>query len=291
MGEGQTPGIDLVKEPQEWINGFDAGFNNRPLILGNTRQYCKGYLDGQHAWHNPVVSPSLSSTATEASSSSSLYPETIDPRLLDLNASEYDDVVKTPTQLTVGAHLADGPSNIVNEPHSLPLGSSSHDIIQPPESNAPRPSSPSNDVREAVPGFGHQSGHNNSVLETQLPVDALDVHDVFISQQLQAGNPFQAHKASRASQVPTSYTLRPPPLPLNAQGNIASMSMSVRWRLAMAKDARRAADLFESQGNLDAAAAAVIDATRWEKTARRRQGKNESQNRIRAQKRAQKKAR
>jgi hypothetical protein len=58
----------------------------------------------------------------------------------------------------------------------------------------------------------------------------------------------------------------------------------------MAKHARVEAELLESQGNLDAAAAAVVDAAHWEKKARRLQSKNESQRRIRAQKRAGKSA-
>ena len=59
----------------------------------------------------------------------------------------------------------------------------------------------------------------------------------------------------------------------------------------MAKHARVAAELLESQGKLDAAAAAAVDAKHWQKKANRRQAKNDSQNRIRAEKRVAKMAR
>ena len=97
----QTAGIDLVNEPHEWISGFDAGFNNRPLVSGNTQQYCDGYLHGQHAWQDPAASPSLSLATSELSSFGSLDADTIDPHLLDLDASNDDDLFKTPMQLTI----------------------------------------------------------------------------------------------------------------------------------------------------------------------------------------------
>jgi len=278
----------LVKEPQEWINGFDAGFNNRPFLSGDTPEYCKGYLDGQHAWQNPVASPSLSSTATEVSNLSSLFSDTIDPRLLDLDASGHDDVLNTPTQLTVDTCLADKRNNFCDrECDGLPLPSlvkPLRRIILTPKSHAQRPLSPSDDMYNAVQELEHLFDHDTRSLGNSLSPTASGLDGAFISQRLQIGDPLQAHRASSAPPALDTYTLR---LPLrDARRNIAPMSTGVRWRLSMANHARNAADFLKSQGNIDAAATAANDATQWEKMARRRQTKNESQNRIRAQQRA-----
>jgi hypothetical protein len=287
--EEPTHEIDLVKEPQEWINGFDAGFNNRPFLSSNTPQYCKGYSDGQHAWQNPVASPSLSSTATESSSLTSLYSDCIDPRLLDLDASGHDDVPNTPTQLTVGTCLADMQSNF-GECDGLPLPSLVNpfqSITHAPKSHAQCPSYPSDDMYDAVQELEHLFDDDPSSFGIPLSPIASRLNEAFIPQRLQIGEPFQAHRASSAPPALTTYTLRHPIR--GAQRNNDSMSTGVRWRLSMANHAQNAAGFFESQGNFNAAAAAATDATHWEKKARRRHTKNQSQNRIRAQQRAAKK--
>jgi hypothetical protein len=237
-----------------------------------------------------VRSPSLSSTATEVSSLTSFYADSIDPRLLDLDASEHDDVLKTPTQLTVGTHFDDRQSNIGNHecdgPPSSSLGSPPQSVIQTPES--PAPSYQSDEMYEAVHGLGNLFGQDSGSLFNPLPTTANDVHEAFKPQRLQMGIPFNAHKALREHLTP--MTQRPPLAFRDVHGNIASMSTGVRWRISMAKSARLRAEFFESQGNVDAAAAAGMDAILWERKARKRQIKNESQNRIRARKRAKKQA-
>ncbi|GAB7330913.1 hypothetical protein MBLNU13_g02435t1 [Cladosporium sp. NU13] len=265
LGEKQPAEIDLVNEPQKWISGFDAGFNNRPLVPGNTQQYCEGYMHGQHAWKNPAASPSLSSAASEVSSFGSLDADTIDPRLLDLNASSDDDLFKTPTQLTATTCSVERNSN-------MQISSPSHARMQDSER-----------------GFGRFLDMNPSSIDVPLSTTASNIHEAFESAP--SWTPINAHKVPRVRSAPTARTSSPPLVTCDAYGNMNHMSPCVRRSLSMAKHARVAAELLESQGISGAAAAAVADATHWEKKARRRQAKNDSQNRIRAEQRAGKLAR
>lgn len=285
--EEQTPEIDLVKEPQDWINGFDAGFNNRPFVSGNTQQYCDGYVHGQHTWYNPTVYPSFTSVATEASILKSLNAGVIDPKLLDLDASD-DDLFRTPPKLTAVTRSIDGQSNIGNlectEPPSTSLSDPSRSTPQAPGSLAPQFShAMSDDGHETARVPTHLLGTDSSGLDSPVLTTARNIHETSITRQLRT--PINSRKISGARSTPIRRMIRSPLLVHDVEGNIMPMSLYVRRGLSMANDARAAAEVFISQGEHDAAAAAVENATQWEKKARRRQTKNESQNRIRAQKR------
>lgn len=288
FGEDQTPEIDLVNEPQEWILGFDAGFNNRPLVSGNTRQYCEGYLQGQQAWKDTAASPSVSSAASESSNLASLDGDTIDPHLLDFDAYADDDLFKTPTQLTTATRSDGSNSNReCNNIFSLSLGSTPQSNVQTPRSLAP--SSSRAGIHEA-----HHRAENVLDMDTRniyLPfsTSATDTHESLTPAP--SWTPINARRVScvrsaPATRVPIAHTPSPPLVTYDAHVNIDHTSPCVRRSLSMAKHARVEAELLQSQGNLDAAAAAVVDAAHWEKKARRLQSKNESQRKIRAQKRA-----
>ena len=265
VGAEQTAGIDLVNEPHEWISGFDAGFNNRPLVSGNTQQYCEGYMHGQHAWESPAAS--LSSAASEVSGIGSLDANTIDPHLLDLTASTDDDLFKTPTQLTTTTTtICSGIRKITSS-----ISSSSHAEMQ----NSER-------------GSGHLGMNSNSV-DVPLSTTASNIYEA--PGPAPSWTPINGHKVSRVRSAPTARMPSPPLVTSDVHGIMNHMSPCVRRSLSMAKHARVAAELLESQGILGAAAAAVADAAQWEKKARRRQAKNDSQNRIRAEQRAGKLAR
>jgi hypothetical protein len=288
FGDGQALGIYLINEPQEWINGFDAGFNNRPFSSNNTRQYCEGYLHGQHAWRNPTASPSLSSTASEVSSLASLDAGTIDPKLLDVEIHADDQLLKTPTQLNTATLSDDWKGSIGNRAGTSKLSPS---LSSPPQSNthmshstAPSPSHAG--VREAGRGSGRLLDTNFSSLHFSLPATAGNAHEAITPAP--SWTPVNAHETPHIRSAPTRRTSSSPLFTYNAHGNVNHMSPCVRRSLSMAKQARVAAELLGSQGRSDAAAAAVVHAASWEKKARRRQAKNESQNRIRAQERAKK---
>lgn len=272
LGKEQTPGIDLLNEPQEWILGFDAGFNNRPLVSGNTEQYCEGYSHGQQAWQDPSASPSLSSAASESSNFASLDADIIDPRLLDFDVYAHDDLFKTPTQLTTAD---DRKSNIVKRECNN---------ISSPSLGHPHQSNVQAQGPHLSPGFLLGVNHSG----VGAPTTANNVHKA--SMLPASWTPINAHKASRPYSAPTARTPDTPLATYDAHESITHTSPCVRRQLSMAKHARAEAELLESQGNLDAAAAAVVDAAQWEKKARRLQSKNESQRRIRAQKRAGKSA-
>jgi hypothetical protein len=261
----QTAGIDLVNEPHEWISGFDAGFNNRPLVSGNTQQYCEGYMHGQHAWENPAASTSLSSAASKVSSFGSLDADTIDPHLLNLAASPDDNLFKTPTQLTTTTCSDD-------RKITSPIPSSSYAGVQNP-----------------TRGSGHLLSMNSNSIDVPLSTTASNIHEALGSAP--SWTPINGHKVSRVRSAPTARMPSPPLVTSDVHGIMNHMSPCVRRSLSMAKHARVAAELLESQGILGAAAAAVADAAQWEKKARRRQAKNDSQNRIRAEQRAAKLAR
>lgn len=272
LGEEQPTGIDLLNEPQKWILGFDAGFNNRPLVSGNTEQYCEGYSHGQQAWQDPSASPSLSSAASESSNLASLNADTIDPHLLDFDVCVDDDLFKTPTQLTT---VDDRKSNTVKrECNNI----SSPSLGRPHQSNV--------QAQGSHPSPGFLLGVNHSGVGASTTAN--NVHRA--SMLPPSWTPINAHKVSRPYSAPTAHTPNPPLATYDAHESITHTSPCVRCQLSMAKHARAEAELLESQGDLDAAAAAVVDAARWEKKARRLQSKNESQRRIRAQKRAGKSA-
>jgi hypothetical protein len=272
LGKEQTPGIDLLNEPQEWILGFDAGFNNRPLVSGNTRQYCEGYSHGQQAWQDPSASPSLSSAASESSKLASLDADTIDPHLLDFDVYADDDLFKTPTQPTIATRSDGRRSNIVN-----------HEC---------------NNMSSPSLGGLHQS---NGQVQGSHPSSGLifDMNYSGVGASPTASNvykappswtPVNARQNSRPCSAPTARTPNPPLVTYDTHESICHTSPCVRRSLSRAKHARVEAELLQSQGNVDAAAAAIVDAAHWEKKARRLQSKNESQRRIRAQKRAGKSA-
>ena len=291
LGEEQPPGIDLVNEPQEWISGFDAGFNNRPLVPGNIEQYCEGYMHGQEAWKKPAASPSLSSATSEFPSFGLLDADTIDPHLLHLDASNDDDLFKTPTQFTIATRSVDLQETTghreCNHPLSLSTGGLPRSNIQlsgllaqcPPHALSDR-------THELERGSGHLDINPCRFDDNSLYTTASDIHAA--STPAPSWTPINAHKASHARSAPTARTPSPPLVTYDPYGNMNHMSPCVRRSLSMAKRARAAAELLESQGISSAAAAAVADAAHWEKKARRRQAKNDSQNRIRAEQRASK---
>lgn len=241
-------------------------------MSGNSEQYCEGYSHGQQAWQDPSASPSLSSTASEPSHLASLDADTIDPHLLDFDVYADDDLFKTPTQFTT----ADGrKSNIVKrECNNI----SSPSLGRPHQSNA--------QAQGSHPSPGFLLGMDYSSVGASTPAN--NVHKA--SMLPPSWTPINAHDVSRPYSAPTARTPNTPLATYDAHESIAHTSPCVRRQLSMAKHARAEAELLESQGNLDAAAAAVVDAAHWEKKARRLQSKNESQRRIRAQKRAGKSA-
>lgn len=280
LGKEQAPGIDLLNEPQEWILGFDAGFNNRPLVSGNTEQYCEGYSHGQRAWQDPAASPSLSSAASEPCNSASLDADTIDPRLLDFDVYADDDLFKTPTQSTIATRSDGRKSNIFERKCN---NISSPSLGDPHQSNI------------QVSGSRHPSGLFLDMDYNGVNASATGsgVHKAFMPPP--SWTPINARQDSRprsapTAWVPTARTPSPPHVTYDATVSINHTSPCVRRQLSMAKHARVEAELLQSQGKLDAAAAAVVDAAQWEKKARRLQSKNESQRRIRAQKKAGKSA-
>lgn len=288
LREQETAGIDLVNEPADWINGFDAGFNNRPLVSGNTQHYCEGYLHGQHAWKNPAASPSPSSAASEISSLASLQANTIDPRLLELDIYADNDLFKTPTQLTTANRSGDHKSNIdngeCNSLLSLSLGSPSQSNTRIPRSPAPNTSH--SGVHEATSGSGHLFDINSTNFDFPPSTTASDVREDFTPAP--SWTPINAHEVSRVHSAPTARTPSPPLVTYDTQGNSNHMTPCIRRSLSLAKRARVEADLLRSQGRLDAAAAAAVEAAHWEKKAHRRQCQTESQRRIRASVRARK---
>lgn len=278
-----------MNEPQEWISGFDAGFNNRPLVSGNTRQFCDGYLHGQHAWQDPAASPSLSSATSALSSFGSPDANTIDPHLLELNASNDDDLFKTPTQLTNATRSVDSQSTTgrreCNDPLSLSTGGLPRSNIQLSGSLAQCPSHALSDrTHELERGSGHLDINPCRFNDNSLYMTASGIRKA--STPAPSWTPINAHKVSHARSAPTARTPSPPLVTYTAHGNTNNMSPCVRRSLSMAKHARVAAEFLVSQGILGAAASAVAEAAHWEKTARRRQAKNDSQNRIRAEQRA-----
>ena len=294
LSEEQTAGIDLVNEPQEWISGFDAGFNNRPLVPGNTQQYCEGYMHGQHAWKTPAASPSLSSATSELSSFGILDADTIDPRLLDLDASNDDDLFKMPTQLTIATRSVDSHKTTghrdCDHPLSLSTSGLSRSNMQLSGSLAQCPPPALSDgTHELERGSGHLDINSCRFDDNSLYTKASDIHKA--STPAPSWTPINVHKASHARSAPTARTPSPPLVTHVAHENVNHMSPCVRRSLSMAKHARVAAELLGSQGILGAAAASVAEAAHWEKKARRRQAKNDSQNRIRAEQRAVKLAR
>jgi hypothetical protein len=283
----QPPEIDLVNEPQAWILGFDAGFNNRPLVSGNTLQYLEGYVNGQHAWRDPAASPSPSSTASESSSWASHYTDTIDPYLLDLDARADEDLFKTPTPLTTATRSGDRKSNIPNHEFnntlSLPLGGLHQSNRKVHGSPTPSPSPAG--MHDSAPGSGHLPDMKSSSLDFPLSTTASNTHKAYLPSP--SWMLINAHRISRAHSAPAARPTEGPTA-YNAHGSMDHECPSVRHSLSMAKQARVEAELFKSQGKLDEAAAAAVDAAHWEKKARRRQSKNESQRKMRAQKRARK---
>jgi len=294
LGEEQLAGIDLVNEPQEWISGFDAGFNNRPLVPGNTQEYCEGYMHGQHAWKDPAVSPSLSPAASEVFKLTSPDANTIDPKLLDLNGFVDDDLFKTPAQLTTATCLVDQQKSTghheCNHPLSLSTGGLPRSNIQlsGPLTQCP-PHALSDGTHELKRRSDHLDINTCRFDDNSLYTTASDIHEA--STPAPSWTPINAHKASHACSAPTARTPSPPLVTADAYGSMNHMSPCVRRSLSMAKHARVAAELLGSQGILGAAAASVAEAAHWEKKARRRQAKNDSQNRIRAEQRAGKLAR
>lgn len=220
-------------------------------------------MHGQHAWETPAAS--LSSAASEVSSIGSLDADTIDPHLLDLTASPNDDLFKTPMQLTTTSSYDD-------RKITSPIPSSSHAGVQ----NSER-------------GSGHLLSMNSNSIDVPLSTTASNIHEALGSAP--SWTPINGHKVSRVRSAPTARMPIPPVVTSDVHGIMNHMSPCVRRSLSMAKHARVAAELLESQGILGAAAAAVADAAQWEKKARRRQAKNDSQNRIRAEQRAAKLAR
>jgi hypothetical protein len=275
LDKEQTPGIDLLNEPQEWILGFDAGFNNRPLVSGNTEQYCEGYSHGQQAWKDPAASSSLSSAANESSNLASLDADTIDPRLLDFDVYANGDLFKTPTQPIIATRSDGRKSNIVER---------NCNNISSPSLGGPRQSNVQ--LSGSHPSSGLLLDMNYSGVDASTTAN--NAHKA--SMLPPSWTPINTHRASRPYSAPTARTPNTPLATYDAHESITHTSPCVRRSLSMAKHARVEAELLESQGNLDAAAAAVVDAAHWEKKARRLQSKNESQRRIRAQKRAGKSA-
>lgn len=139
---GRSTEIDLVEESEEWISGFDAGFTGRPFGSGNTEQYHKGYLDGQHEWLDQITSPATASVFTETSSPAQFDATLIDPQLLALDAS-HDDPLITPTQSSQITQDFSGHSSTVSDDHKdvppLFISDASQENVQESSPVTPRP--------------------------------------------------------------------------------------------------------------------------------------------------------
>lgn len=289
---GRLNEIDLVEEPEEWIEGFDAGFAGRPFAYGNTEQYHKGYLDDQHEWLDQTTSPATASVFTEIPSPARFDATLIDPQLLALDASD-DDPFKTPTQSSQTIHrFSDHGSTVNNDHDDIPplfLRDSSQKTVQISSPPSPPRMPPTLDGTYHSNGPRPHADFNFSRLDLSLssPGGKLQTASSTVHEQ-QFRTPTKGRAARRRVPVPASiqFALSRPLSPFVGSQDRLSMSPGVRRSLSEAKRARYTANFLSSQGDDTAAAVAAAKATTCEKKARRLQSKNNSQRRIRAKQRA-----
>jgi hypothetical protein len=288
--------MDFIEDPQDWINGFDAGFANLPLGAGHTQQYCEGYTDGQLLWEDPAESVSSSSVAAEASSLTSLDGDIIDLELSALYPLDDDDP-STPRQPSPAIGFAERQSNIViSKCDELPPRSKAilpHDYV--PAFNPSTPRRSTTVLREPCqPARGSERlfDMDFSKFDLSFPVTPSTSQTTsYQAHPLLFETPVRSYGVSYALSAPAAPPLDQT-LPLYKQYKHSTLaSPCVRRSLNAAKSAQLQADFLAANGEVEAAAAAFSDAKRWEKKARRRQDKNDSQNRIRALKRAKNSAR
>lgn len=271
---GRSADIDLVEESEDWIKGFDAGFASRPFACGNTEEYHKGYLDGQHEWLDQATSPATASVFTNTSSPAPLDADLIDPQLVALDASN-DDPFTTPTQFIqpVSSHEND-PAHNNSDLTTLFLDGSAQQHVQLSSPAIPR-------LR--VTPVGGTDFHANG-LDFSIPSAPSTWHAP------KSVNQFKTPTKGRAvrRQIPDSarFALSQRLSPLIEKQHSFPMSPDVRRSLSEANAAWFASSVLSSQGDASAAAIAAAKATTWEKKARRRQSKNYSQSKIRARRRA-----
>jgi hypothetical protein len=236
----------------------------------------------------------LSSAATEAPSLTWSDASAIDPRLLDIAAFDDDDLFKTSTQSNTVVRSADRQSEPfignVNDSPPLPSAHFPQDHVQALTSLVPRFSTVSyDDMPNPRGGFGILLDTDPSELNCPLSTTVTIPQKASINAcQRQHTSPTKSGVVLHALSAPVLHTLRLPFSPQHDVQQSAIISACVRRNLSAAQSARRAADLYASWGDNDAAAHAIADAMHWEKQARRRQKKNDSQNRIRALKRVKK---
>lgn len=218
----------------------------------------------------------------------------IDPQLLGLDPSD-DDFCQTPTQPHSLAQSVDTQINTAmnnfDELSPILLGDLHQDYERASQSSTPHRSAV---VLDAPRGFGHFHDMDFSSLDFSFPT----TKSASISQkasthayQYLPRTPTKSQTVPYARSAPAAYEFRQPTIPYDDHQHGAPISHCVRHSLSAAKSARLEADLLTSRGDIDAAASAFSNAMHWEKKARRRQQKDDSQKRIRAQKRAKKSAR
>jgi hypothetical protein len=289
---GNISQIDFIQDPQDWINGFDAGFANLPLGAGHTQQYCEGYMDGQILWEDPAESMFSSSVATEASGFFSLDADIIDSEFSALHSSDDDHHQRTPKQLSSVIGSADTQSNIFirkRDALSPHLHGVPWDDVRAFEPSTPRRSTAIlGETYQPVRGFERVFDMDFSNLNLSIPMTPSTAQTASIqAHPLLFETPTNSHAVPYAHSAPAA----PAFTPHDQYQHSMLASPCVRRNLSAAKSARFQSDLLAAHGQLEAAAAAISNAKHWEKKARRRQDKNDSQNRIRALQRAKKPAR
>lgn len=232
----------------------------------------------------------MSSAATESSGLTSLDAAVIDPQLLELDAFD-DDCCQTPTQPRSLAQPVDTAMNNFSELSPILLGDLHQDYERASQASTPHRSAV---VLDAPRGFGHFHDMDFSSLDFSVFTN----QSASITQKASTHahpyfprTPTKSQVIPHARSAPAAYEFCQPIIPYDDHQHGAPISPCVRHSLSAAKSARLEADLLTSRGDIDAAASAFSNAMHWEKKARRRQQKDDSQKRIRAQKRAKTSAR
>jgi hypothetical protein len=278
------------------MNGFDAGFANLPFGAGHTQKYCEGYLDGQLLWEDPAESVSSSSVAAEASGLNSLDGDIIDPELSALYASDDDDP-RTPKQPSPVIGSSERKRNIFiskcDELSPRSQGVLAHHYVPAFNPSTPRRSTTVlRETYQPVHGFEHLFDMDCSNIDISIPITPSTSQTTsYQAHPLLLETPVRSDAVPHARSAPATPAMDQRFPPFDQYQNNTLASPCVRRNLSAAKSARLQADLLAAQGEVEAAAAAFSDARHWEKKARRRQDKNDSQNRIRALKRVKKPAR
>jgi hypothetical protein len=246
-------------------------------------------MDGQVLWEDPAESMCSSSVATEASGFSFLDADFIDSEFSALYSTDDDDQ-RTPKQSSSVIGSVDRQNNMVNRERDE-LSPHSHGVIPWDDVRAFKPSTPRRltailgETYRPVRGFKRLFDMDFSNLDLSIPMTPSTAQTASIQ-----AHPSLFETLTNSHAVPYAHSAPAAPAftPHDQYQHSTLASPCVRRNLSAAKSARFQSDLLAAHGQLEAAAAAISNAKHWEKKARRRQDKNDSQNRIRALQRAKK---